>query len=477
MYFIALALIGMALWTAKFFGRVSVDQALSTFYFDLNGAMVGNAKFARRFMEWVLFWPAVLALAIMLAPRVLRAMKELYGRCKFCHGIRVFFANNAHMILFVIGLAGVCYQYRVADYIVTRMKPAHDYFAENYVSPATVAIKAKHPKSLLFIYVESLETTYSNQAIFNNDLLHGLTKLPENHVAFSRLQQMPGTGWSIAGIVSTQCGLPLKLLTMLDHNAQAQGVRRFLPNVMCLGDVLKQYGYKNIYMNGSDVNFAGVAKFLRDHSYDEMYGRDYWVKSGRIKAKDLTAWGLPDDLLLEQAKVRLKQLVDAGQPFNLTLFTIDTHGVSGQLSPTCARKGFNDFPGIVECTSNMVGELIAYCQEQGWLKNMNIVVMGDHLAMENTVSNKLKKAKHRYVFNEIISDQPLQKQTDYIDHFDMFPTILASLGFNITGERLGLGYVRIGKSGVRSSPAYFKKMESAIPYQSDTYNRMWAPTN
>lgn len=420
-------------------------------------------------------WPAIAALIAVTIGDMVRLVNWLTQRYRVTRLLRAIVFRHFYLIILVFGLVNVFKQYRVADYLAAHQTPAHDYFAENYVNPGKVKMTAQQPRSLLLIYVESLESTYSDTSLFRNDLLQRLTKFNNHKIAFKHFRQMPGASWSIAGIVSSQCGLPLKLVTMIGQNRQGEQTAHFLPQAICLGDILKQHGYKNIYMNGSDVDFAGVGKFFKDHGYDELYGREYWLQTGLINKETMTGWGLPDDKLLQQAKLKLQQLMQGNQPFNLTLFTIDTHGLTGQLSTTCAENGFSDFSGIVECTANMVSDLAAYAKQQGWLDRMDIVIMGDHLAMKNLDSKFLEQSPQRYVFGEIIGNNAMQKQTDDIDHFDMLPTILTALGFDIEGGRLGLGYVRIGKNGVQSNAAFFNTMEKSIPYQSDAYNKMWLP--
>jgi phosphoglycerol transferase len=305
------------------------------------------------------------------------------------------------------------------------------------------------------------------------DLLQRLNSLNQHKVSFKKFNQVAGTGWSIAGIVSTQCAVPLKLVTMLGNNTFGDKVSHFLPNAICLGDILSQHGYKNIYMNGSDIHFAGVGNFLEDHHYDELYGRDEWLKLGVAKESDLLGWGLSDDVLFEQAKLKLDALMKSDQPFNLTLFTIDTHGLSGRLNKTCMNKGYKDFTGIVECTGVLAADLIDYADKKNWLDKMDIVVIGDHLAMQNLVSNKLSQAKNRYIFNMIISKNQQKKNTNEIVHFDMLPTILTSLGFDIEGGRLGLGYSAIGASSPQRPHNRVTEMQKRIPYESKAYQKLW----
>ena len=93
---------------------------------------------------------------------------------------------------------------------------------------------------MILIYVESFENGYSNSNIFGEDLIKELTEL--KGISFKSFNQAPGTGWTIAGIVATQCAVPLKVVFMRDGNGQGDG-KSFLSNAICLGDVLQAHGY------------------------------------------------------------------------------------------------------------------------------------------------------------------------------------------------------------------------------------------
>ena len=453
LYFLGFFLIAAALWTEKYFGKITVDQALSTVVFDTQGAIEANTSFSRRFVEWCLLWPAILSGVFMLLPSICHYASRFLREYRIGRGIQSLLTVHLNKLIILTGVILVNHQYSLLDYVKQHLHSGKDYFAANYIYPDRVKIAAKKPKSLVLIYVESLETTYENTSVFRNNLLQRLMYLDGNHTEFSHYQQMPGTSWSVAGIVATQCAVPLKLVTVFDGNSIGDSVKHFLPGAKCLGDILAEQGYKNVYLNGAELSFAGVAKFLKEHHYTELYGRDEWLQSGIVKPGQLTGWGLPDDMLLAQAKIKLAALIKDNKPFNLTIFTIDTHGVTGQLSPSCARDGYNTFEGIVECTSNQVAKFVNDIKKQGWLDKVNVVVLGDHLAMKNLATKELEK----------VEAVP----------FDMLPSILTSLGFQIEGGRLGLGYTAFGKQSLPRPVNGIAEMVEGLQGRSEIYNRMW----
>ncbi len=458
LFFLAIFLLTTIYWVDKNFGTVTLDQIYSVIFFDYQATLYANDKFLISFLVECIFLPIIIV--VMLA-NFLQAKISRY------------------LSLSLLILSAVCanYQFGFATFIRAQFNSG-DFYQKNYINPSQISVKAHNPKNLLLIYVESFETTYSNTNIFQKDLLKQLNNINTPHISFSHYEQMPGTSWSIAGIVGTQCGLPLKLNANIKKAMFVDEALHVLPNAKCLGDILAEHGYKNIYMNGSLLNFTGFGPFFKDHHYSELYGREHWIRSGILQKSQMTTWGMPDDMLLMVAKLRLEQLIKADKPFNLTLFLNDTHGIEGQLSPTCRREGFNDFQGIVECTANQVARFVTEIEREGWLANMNIIIVGDHLAMKNRVSNLLSKEKNRSMFNMIISEEKFVKNTEYITPFDMLPTILTSLGFQYSGNKLGLGYSAIGLNTIGLKNRYrsedrIESLKKNLLNESSFYDKLW----
>lgn len=239
----------------------------------------------------------------------------------------------------------------------------------------------------------------------------------------------------------------------------------------CLPDILAENAYLNIYMNGSSVAVGGKDKFLKQHHYNEIYEKEEWLAKG-IKKSEMSDWGLYDDDLFSQAKIKLSELISNNKLFNLTILTVDTHGPSGLLSKTCHNQGYDSFEGIVECTSNQVSDFVNYIRNNHWMDKVNIVILGDHRAMANPLMPKLESAPYRFLFNLIISNRKLNKYSDNVVHFDMLPIILDSLGFQYPQGRLGLGYSALEPS-TSIPPDRIPVMDKEIENHSKIYNKLW----
>ena len=43
----------------------------------------------------------------------------------------------------------------------------------------------------------------------------------------------------------------------------------FFPQNICLGDILKNSGYQNYFVQGANLRFAGKDVFLKSHGFDD----------------------------------------------------------------------------------------------------------------------------------------------------------------------------------------------------------------
>lgn len=354
-----------------------------------------------------------------------------------------------------------------------------DQFASLFVDPAVVPLEQTNLKNLVLIYVESLEDVYAEKDVVGKDLLLPLSKLGErpNAFSFGNFLEMPGTNWTIAGIVGSQCGVPLKILSVFDGNQQGENVESFLPNAVCLGDILSEYSFRNVFMRGASMKFAGTGEFLSAHGYTELYGRERWLDMGYQK-QHFNQWGLYDDDLFDEARLKVKELMRGDQPFNLTVLTVDMHPPHGFLSKKCGRMGFQGFEGIVECTAQQISDFVKFVDESGWSDDIRIVVMGDHFAFDGgPLNSKFNIAKtDRGIFNLFISsDDSLSKARDTVTHFDIFPTILEFMGFVVPSGRLGLGYSALATDNSGPPDGYLLELEAALRGPSETYKKLWLP--
>lgn len=477
-YLCAFFLIAIAYWVADNFGEPSLEQLLYHAQFGMGGLVDTDAAVIKSFLIWCALLPLLSSLLLVLIEYSI-ALFLTHGsthwltkpaRMANIHFIKVFYWFIGHRApLYALTAAAIYFGIQFSVTIFLHNQFGKDYFAAHYLNPTAVKVEVVRPKNLVLIYVESLENSYKEPKLFGKNLLSSLDHL--KGLSFTDYRKAPGTWWTIAGITATQCGVPLKSVSLYDGNDQGEKMKTFLPNAVCLGDVLHEAGYHNVYMGGDALGFAGKGMFFKDHHYDEVYGRD--ELKGKLTDAELNFWGLYDDHLFAAVKTKLVELHKKQQPFNLTVTTIDTHGPDGHFSDYCKSLGVKTFEGIVECTSHQVAGLVKFIKRSGYLKDTQVVILGDHLAMENPVSDKLDRVKERLIFNQFISNSHFEKNRNHILPFDMFPTILDFIGFKVQGGKLGLGYTAFSKEIDMSLIPDYEEMNQDLLNQSEMYLDLW----
>lgn len=455
-YLIAFFSLKLAWWIDRNFGSPTFEQIIFHLQFGADGLIDMDQGLMRSFVRHCLLSPLAFTFIIFAIQKAVlsgitkKYIHEFYRKrtaentsefiAKLLTQLRKAFLNFLPISLVII--ATVILTSKLAIWSYLKNYEESEFFENFYIEPRSIESPQKK-KNLVLIYVESLENGFSNTAIMGKDSLSPLKIFSSTTYKFSNYLQTYGTGWTIAGIVSTQCGIPLKTLATFDGNSQGEKLKKFLPGAICLGDILSSDGYTNIFLQGGSLAFSGTGKFFSQHGYSRLLGKEDWQKMGD---QNFNAWGLYDDQLFQYAKDELDALEKAGKPYNLTLSTIDTHAPHGHISPTCKKYGVVDYKGIVNCTASLTADFINYMKKKGYLDNTVVVVLGDHLAMRVPVYDQLEKFGGRTIFNAIITNESLTKNTDTLYPFSMYPTILYALGFRFEKNRLALGASGFGPS-------------------------------
>lgn len=285
--------------------------------------------------------------------------------------------------------------------------------------------------NLVLIYAESLERSYLDQSVFPG-IAKNLGEIEENNTSFTNIGSFPNTGWTIAGMVSSQCGMPL---VALSHGNSMAGMDSYLAGAICMGDLLAAKGYNLSYFGGASLDFAGKGSFYRTHGFQKVMGKNELIPELPDQSY-ITGWGLYDDSLFDLAYEEFEELSSGNQPFGLVLLTLDTHG-SDHFSQSCkAVAEQNQMNKNIACTDYLIGKFVDRIKNSSASKNTVIVIVSDHMAIRGTA--KLQKTNRKNLF--MIIDPHRQKGREEISRkgstLDLGPTILRSMGFS---AELGLG--------------------------------------
>lgn len=376
-----------------------------------------------------------------------------------------------NLILIITLFNSLDKKFQIRNYIKNQLTESQ-FIEEEYVDASKVNIKFKEKRNLIFIYLESIESTFIDTTVDGQkvNLIPELERIALDNTHFSNsddlggAHQTNGVGWTIGAMVGYTSGIPLK--TPMESNQYKE--HNFLPGVYSLGDILAKNGYNQTLIVGSNSDFGGRKDYFTKHG--DYTIKDYYTASkDKIIGEDYYEfWGFEDKYLFEYAKKKLKELNKSNKPFNLTLLTVNTHAPDGFIEDTCDSNYDNQYANAVRCSSKQVSEFLDWIKKQDFYDNTTVIIVGDHLSM---ATNEILDSDNRTVYNTIINSYI--KKGFYKREFttmDMFPTTLASIGATIEGDKLGLGVNLYSDRKTLIEEYGAKYVDTEISKKSSFYN-------
>jgi phosphoglycerol transferase len=302
-----------------------------------------------------------------------------------------------------------------------------------------VRSEAGERKNIILIYAESLEATYFDTSLFRADLLPRLTALKDEATVFSEVRQRPGTGWTVAGIVASQCGFSVQVRNPLSGNTRLAATPEPYPSAVCLGDVAKHLGYQTLFLGGADSAFAGKGNFLRTHGFDRVLGRQE-ITAQTPGPLQLSGWGVHDDDLFSLALDEIELLESHDEPYFLSLLTLDTHHPNGYPSAQCPQFASGDpMERALACTDAQIADFIAAVRARSGSEDTVIGLFSDHLAMRNSLWETLSaNQKERRLLFMLFDGEEGEVVDTTITHYDVGPILLEAAGA-ASDVRIGFG--------------------------------------
>jgi len=324
--------------------------------------------------------------------------------------------------------------------------------------------------NLVLIYLESVEMNFSLfEGVFDE-----LSDIQNQGLTVKGMHQVQDTGWTIAGIVSSQCGIPLMSHGIIGRN-RFKNIDTMVPGVTCLGDVLKESGYETVYVGGAGLEFAGKGRFLRMHGYDRQYGENDFSPDLRPSFME---WGIPDEYVFARSLEEMRKLQANGKPYLLSMLTLSGHTPDGYPSPLCydlipSAKDMARILLSIKCAGVLTQGFLATAEEEGLLENTFVVVMNDHLAMKNSKYDELKKLDRQNYLTILGPDIPASVIERNGATFDVYPTLLSLLGFSLKDGRAGLGVDLLSDQQTLYEQFGADKLNRMIRYDNQLRRHIW----
>ncbi len=431
-------------WYVKNFGRLGFMSIVST----LTGGLKGTPK-----KEFLLFAVQVVLPSFLICAAIVWILQKILGKGGEKH--KFFLWIKKFSLLAVIAISAVLTvkagtEVEFWDYLeYTNSKST--LYEDHYVDPRNVEVTFPEKKrNLIYILLESMETTYVSKdkgGQLDYDVTPFLYNTRMENINFSDSEgyggfpMTNGATWTIGAITAQTSGVPLVVLTGYGKNSM-DTLDKFLPGLYNLNSLLADNGYYQAFMCGSDASYAGRDKYFTQHGVNKIYDLFTAYDDGIVpRGYNDDWWGYEDHYLYEYAKQEISEMARQDQPFAFTLLTVDTHRREGHLCEWCTLKYGEQYENVLDHADRMIREFMDWLVQQDFYEDTTVVIAGDHLCMEMPYLDKIEDDSARRVYNTFINSAVTTENTKN-RHFltvDMFPTIVAAMGGEIEGDRLGLG--------------------------------------
>ena len=384
------------------------------------------------------------------------------------------------ILIIAIGIFVKCFG--VEEYIENRRQDTKLY-EECYVDAKKVEIKFPEEKrNLIIIIAESMENTLltkENGGSWDYEIIPELAKLALENTNFSNTgkiggaYQTHGSDYSAAGNVAITAGIPLKTVEFLNGSNNYQGNGEYLSGAYTLGEILRKEGYNLEIMMGSDAEFGGRKQYYTTNGDYKIFDVNYAIEHGKMTSDEKVWWGFEDDKLYEWSKEEILDLASQDKPFNYIMLTADTHFYDGYLSQKAENKFDSKYENVYAYSSKSIYEFVGWVKKQEFYKNTTIVIVGDHLGMQaEFYTDRMDKKYERTIYNVIINPviEAKNNKNRVFTAMDLYPTMLASIGVEIEGDRLGLGTNLYSNKTTLAEEFGIESLNAEIKKNSTFYN-------
>ncbi len=485
--FLILLLYFSVKWAIITYDKLTFEEIIFNITYDvaMTASSILSSYFTKAFVPTIICILFIIVLFISIFYYVNNSafkIKIKIGRKNFKFDIfEENIKRNMKRILFYILIFILFYSFyeiKIGEYIIYCFKKS-SFIEENYVDPSKVKITFPSEKrNLIYIYVESLESSYFSKelgGLKSDNILANLTDLTNENINFSNSKkfggafQVDGVSWTMAGMVSQTAGLPLKMPINVSNYKKYDA---FLPGAYTLGDILEKEGYNQMLMIGSDGRFGNRLGYFKQHGKYDVFDYNAAIEDNLIPDDYYVWWGIEDSKLFTFAKDKIGKLADKKEPFNFTILTTNTHFTDGYLEDDCESIYSLKYSNSIHCSAGQIANFISWIKEQDFYDNTTIVIAGDHLTMQSGYFEADEDDK-RTVYNLFINSakEGVNLKNRQFTTMDYYPTTISALGADIEGDRLALGTDLFSETDTLIEKYGIKVVNDELKKTSKFYNK------
>ena len=445
--FLTILITSALIWQVIYFNTIDFEQLLYNLLSPMDGA---NTEVFTTF-AWQIT-PIALLISIVLSSILitLTTEEDSVQKKRKWNDVANFIRKHhltVNILLFVVVTIFAFVKIGGVRYVWNHYFDKSVIYEEEYVDPEKVELTFPDEKrNLIYIFCESMENSFMSEeygGAQEENYIPELTKLMEENTSFYNPATNNGAvatyncDWTVAAMTAHTSSIPL----VLPMGENEENYTSFLAGVTSLGDILKEPGYNQQLIIGSDVSFGGRDNLFRTHGEYEVFDYNTAVERGYIPEDYFEFWGYEDKKLFEYAKNEILNLYAKGEPFNATRLTVDTHFMEGYQCEDCLETYEDPYLNTLNCSSRQIYNFVEWIKSQEFYENTTIVIAGDHLNMGGNYIGTIDREYNRTVYYKIVNS--VVEYTGNGEHLyttlDFFPTTLAAMGVEIEGNRLGLG--------------------------------------
>lgn len=358
---------------------------------------------------------------------------------------------------------------------ISNQQPAPD----EYLFPSHLS-----KKNIIYLFFEAGERAfYADQDHFPNLMPH-LRKIASQHIEFTNIQQLRTTFNTISGTIASQCGVPL--VGRSDVTKDGSTMDSFLPNTLCMGEILENNGYNNIFLSGYLTSFTHKKVFYHNHGFDKpnIIGLDELTKD-KNHSFILESWngGIHDYDLFQIMKEKVNSLYKDESPYFMVVNTLDTHQLDGTIDQkNCGHLTYDfykksNLPISLKCTDKALKDFYEFLKNHPSADDTILIIASDHLFPAGPLSEVLFKIEERV--NTFIIVDFSSNSIETIDRlglpFDLAPTILNYLGFPLESLHFGRNLFNVENKSLLADFLDTEELDEMIRRWSRLFSLFWLP--
>lgn len=302
-----------------------------------------------------------------------------------------------------------------SDEILQKMGAQDSYINSNDI----IATKGKN---IVVIYCESLENGFLNEKAFAKETPNLRRLSNEGWQVYSDYETKFGSDWTVGALYATQTGFPTLFarsghrIFTLKNEADSK--------IVSYTKVLSKAGYNNVFLSACELDFDGTGNLMETLGYETKEIDD-------IEVPKNSTWGWHDLDLFNEAKTEYRSLQAKGEPFNLTLLTVDTHAANGFSDDRMDKYIATDIPrgGLEFALASLdylINDFLQFIATQPGYENTVVIILGDHPFMGAKAESRIvdKLGDNRKVTLMTSESIPNYRQDMHLAFYDIPNMIL-----------------------------------------------------